>query len=494
LRSIIGRDGRGAVAAAVALTCAVVGALVLAPGAAGARGGTVGAPGVGDSFFAKSGNGGYDVSHYDVSLDYRPNRNLIHRGGTRTVIEAEVTQPAGLTRFNLDFRGLEITRLKVADAADSDIVYGEDEFSRDGQELTIHLDQAMPAGTDFRVVVRYQGKPKEITDPDDSLEGWVKTSDGAIALGEPRGTPTWIPSNDHPTDKATFVISLLVPTGYKAVSNGELADTVPSPNGKRRLFVWVSDQPMATYLATATIGKFDVDEETLPGTPSYSYTAVDRELNPGAIDRGPEIIDYLDGFIGAYPFDETGAIVDRGPRIGYALETQTRPFYPSPPGDGLVAHELSHQWFGNQISLADWSEIWLTEGFAQWAQWYWDDEDGGQPIAERVDDLCEIGAGNTGFWSPPPADVPGPEVMFNATIYERGGMTLQRLREWIGDADFFDVISTWAAQDPLGSYATDDFIAVVKSTSDRPDGEIDDFFTDWVRDQRKPDGPHGCPA
>ena len=490
LRSIIGRDGRNAAAAvAAALACA----LALAPSGAGALSGTVGAPGLGDSFFGKSGNGGYDVSHYEVSLGYNPKRNLF-RPVTRTVIEAEVTQPAGLTRFNLDFRGLEISHLEVVDAADTDTVYGKDEFTRDGQELTIDLDQAMPAGTDFLVFVEYDGKPKEITDPDGSLEGWVKTSDGAIALGEPSGTPTWIPSNDHPTDKATFVISILVPKGLKAVSNGELVASIPSPNGKRRLFVWVEDQPMATYLATATVGKFDVVEETLPGTPSYSYTAVDRELSPGAIDRGPEIIDYLDFFLGAYPFDETGAIVDRGARIGYALETQTRPFYPSPPGNGLVAHELAHQWFGNQISLADWSEIWLNEGFAQWAQWFWDDEDGGQPIDQRVDDLCEIGAGDSSFWNPPPAGVPGPDVMFNNTIYERGGMTLQRLRQWIGDPDFFTVMSNWTGQDPLGSYTTDDFIAIVKSISDQPDNEIEDFFTDWVRDQGKPDGPHGCTA
>ena len=245
---------------------------------------------------------------------------------------------------------------------------------------------------------------------------------------------------------------------------------------------------MATYLATATIGKFDVTEETLPGTPSYSYTAVDRKLDPGDIDRGPEIIDYLDGFLGPYPFDETGAIVDRGAKIGYALETQTRPFYPSPPGGGLVAHELAHQWFGDQISLADWSEIWLNEGFAQWAQWYWDDHDGGQVIEDRVDALCGISAGDTGFWNPPPAAVPGPEVMFDDTVYDRGAMTLQRLREWIGDADFFSLMSTWAGQDPLGSVTTPELIAMVKSISSEDDVDIDEFFADWVYDAGKPDG------
>ncbi|MEO8091688.1 MAG: M1 family metallopeptidase [bacterium] len=486
MRSIIGRGGRGAAGATVTVACAAVAAMALAPSGSGAGGGTIGSSGVGDPFFPKSGNGGYDVSHYEVSIAYEPKRNIF-RPVTRTVLEAEVTQPAGLTRFNLDFRGLKVTDLKVIDA-DTDAVYGEDDFSRDGQELTIDLDSAMPLGTDFLVFVHYRGKPKRLTDPDGSLEGWVKTGDGAISLGEPRGTPTWIPSNDHPTDKATFAIEILVPKGFKAVSNGELVESNPSPNGKRRLFAWEEVQPMATYLATATVGKFDVIRETLPGAPSYSYTAVDRKLDRGATDRGPEIIDYLDDSFGAYPFDETGAIVDRGAEIGYALETQTRPFYPSPPGDGLVAHELAHQWFGNQVSLADWSEIWLNEGFAQWAQWYWVEHDGGPAIAGRVNDLCEIPAGDSGFWNPPPATVPGPEVMFDDTVYERGAMTLQRLREWLGDPDFFNLISTWAGQDPLGSVTTDELIDSVKSISSESDGDIDDFFADWAYDNGKPDG------
>ena len=470
-------------AAAVASACALV---AVVPGA-GAKGGpTVGSEGVGDTFFPLSGNGGYDVSNYFVATAYEPERNFI-RPVSGTVITADVTQPAGLSAFDLDFRGLKIDDLEVSDT-DSSTVYGENDFERDGQELRIELDQTIPTGTEFEIALRYHGKPKELTDPDGSLEGWVKTSDGAIALGEPRGTPAWIPSNDHPTDKATFDFQFVVPKGYKVISNGELEGTQTSPGGNRRAFAWTEDQPMATYLATATIGKFKTEEETLSGTPSYSYTAVDKKTNPGAIDQGPEIIDFLDGSFGTYPFNETGAIVDRGAKIGYALETQTRPFYPSPPGDGLVAHELAHQWYGNQITLADWSEIWLNEGFAQWAQWWWDEEDGGENVSARVDDLCEIPDSDNGFWNPPPAEVPGPEVMFDNTVYERGGMTLQRLRELIGNTEFFQLMEDWASQDPLGAYTTEDFVAMTKSVSSVSDGQLDDFFADWLHEAGKPDG------
>jgi aminopeptidase N len=492
MRRLFGR-GAGVVLAATALG--------LAPAAAWAGIDTTGTPGldpVPDSFFPKSGNGGYDVSHYDVTLNYDPKTNKF-KSGTHTVIDAEVTQPDGLSRFDLDYRGPEITDLEVTD--DGSPV--PTDFKRKGQELIVSFgavvpkagagsfDGVVPNGDEMSIDVAYKGKPPELTDPDKSLEGWSPTKDGAFVVGEPRGTPAWMPSNDHPTDKATFELHATVPSSRFVVSNGVLDNAEPKGGGDKMIYDWFEDEPMATYLATATVGRFDVDEESLSGAPSYSLIAVDKSSERGAVDRSAEIVDFLDDTLGTYPFSAVGGIVDKARRVGYALETQTRPIYNSPPTHPLVAHELAHQWVGDNITLNDWSQIWLNEGFATYAQWAWVEAQGGQTLVDRVNEYCDIPASEKGFWNPPPASVPGPEVMFDGTVYDRGGMTLERLRELIGDTDFSASLDDWLAQDREGAYDTDDFIAIVKDNTETPDAELDDFFHDWLVAKGK---PNGCAA
>jgi aminopeptidase N len=478
--TVLSKGRRRGLATAVAATATA--ALMALPAGAAARGDTTGSAGLGDSFFAKSGNGGYDVSHYDVRLRYGPEKNVF-QAGTRTTVSAQVTQPAGLDRFHLDYRGPHITDLRVIDGAT--LVEIPSDFSRDGQELIITTEELLGASDEFSVQVSYRGKPTEITDPDGSTEGWVRTDDGAFVVGEPRGTPAWMPANDHPTDKATFEISVRVPNGYKAVSNGVLDSVAESGPPARRTFKWVEDEPMATYLATATVGRFHVTQD--PAPPYFEYYAVDKTLGDGgAVDRTADTIELFDDIVAPYPYSAIGGIVDSG-GAGYALETQTRPIYPGPPSSGLVAHEMAHQWFGDHTTPEDWSDIWLNEGFATWMEWYWDEAEGGPTTAERLNDLCQLSGGSSSM-NPPPASVPGPEEMFDNGVYQRGAGTLQSLRELIGDPDFFDVLAEWTGHDADDPVTTEDLIALVKAETGVPDTTIDEHFEDWAFDEGKPEG------
>jgi aminopeptidase N len=464
------RTGLGLAGAVIALSIALG-----LPPAVAIAGDTTGSRGVGDSFFPKAGNGGYRVEHYDLDLRYTPRTRLL-RATAR--VTADVTQPAGLTRFNLDFRGPRIRSLAVN---------GERaRFKRSGQELIIRPADRLAAGDEFMVRVRYRGRPGPIRDPDGSREGWVHTDDGAFVVGEPQGSPTWFPANDHPTDKATYRFEITVPKGTKAIANGRLSNRVGRRG--RTTFVWdTGEEQMASYLATATIGRFRVNATrfTLAGGQVASWVAVDTALaGRGDVGLGREILAYFEDRFGPYPFGSTGGIVDPAP-VGYALETQNRPIYPGPPGEILVAHELAHQWFGNAITLDAWPEIWLNEGFATWAEWWWAEGDGGSSVAARVAGLCDRPASDAGFWNPPPAEVPSPRMLFDQTIYDRGGMTLQALRQRIGDADFFTLLSTWTEQDPLDNVSTEEFIATAESASGE---ELSEFFDDWLRQPGKPDG------
>jgi aminopeptidase N len=465
---------QGGTLAALAGACATCAAL-----AASAHAGvpTHGSGGLGDPLYPQAGNGGYDVSSYDIELRYEPRTNRF-RAGTRTTILAEVTQPAGLSRFHLDFRGPAITGLEVNDAGAT--------YAREGQELVVDPAAPLPHGSTMEVVLRYRGEPSEVTDPDGSLEGWVRTDDGSFVVGEPQGSPGWYPANDHPSDKALFAISVEVPRGYKAVSNGTLEQ---ERSGDTRTFHWSADDPMATYLATATVGRFETEKAgDLPGEPGYSYTAVDpRFSGAGAIGKGLEIIDFFEESFGPYPFDATGGIVDHAPNVGYALETQTRPIYPGPPGAGLVAHEHAHQWFGNHVTPANWSEIWLNEGFATYANWMWSRERGGISLSGRLDGVCAH-PDTSSVWEPPPGAVSAPQEMFGNGVYVRGAAALQALRELIGGGDFLDVLGAWASLGPDFKASTPALVALVKERSSVPDATIDAHFEDWVFDDGKPEG------
>ena len=447
---------------------------VFAPAASAGGDGVNGPPGVGDPLFPKSGNGFYDVSDYDLRLNYSPRTDRL-RAAARIKATVETPGPP-LRRFNLDYRGPKIKSLEV-DGRRAD-------RRRNGQELIITPRQPLANGVEFRVRVLYAGKPRQLTDPDGGKEGWTKTPDGAIALGEPRGSPAWFPCNDHPTDKATYRIKLVTPGSVVGISNGRL---VRSRRGHRSVTVWRQAQPMATYLALAAIGKFRIDRGTMAG--ARYLGAVQRNLGQRALKRlrmrSRRAHRFLPGVAGPYPFDATGGVVDPS-NLGYALETQGRPYYPGPPSQDLVVHELAHQWFGNSVSPADWSEIWLNEGFATYMEWLYAEARGGPTAQQRFNQLYEShGPGDSGFWNPPPGQVPGPQKLFDNTVYDRGAMALQVLRHEIGDEDFETVLEEWATENEGGTVTTADFRAKIVAVA----GTVPPIFDQWLDQTGRPPAP-----
>jgi aminopeptidase N len=434
--------------------------------------GKPGAPGAGDPYFPLAGNGGYTVRHYDLGLAYDP---VTRQLDGNALITARAAQ--GLGKFDLDLSGLTVNSVRVDGKTAK--------WTRDGQELVITPKKALSKGATFRVAVAYHGVPEDVADPDGSPDGWISTDDGAFVAGEPQGAMTWFPADNHPVDKASYSFEITVPTGYTAVANGVLKSQ-RARNGKTT-FRWNQAEPMAAYLATATIGKFDIQKyRTASGIPVYN--AVDpREAAEAApaLAEIPKILDWETKFFGPYPFSAAGAIVDHAPDVGYALETQTRPLYDSAPGVGTVVHEMAHQWFGDSVSLTSWKDIWLNEGFATYAEWLWEEQHGGLSAQASFDRYYARPATNS-LWAFPSADPGNGANIFASPVYTRGAMALQKLRTAVGDTTFFAILKTWARQHRYGNGTTAQFTALSEKLSRK---DLRPLFQTWIYSAGKPAQP-----
>ncbi|MFI9825385.1 M1 family metallopeptidase [Streptomyces sp. NPDC052013] len=457
----------------------LVGVLVLLAACGGGVDGTPGAAGVRDPYFPKAGNGGYDVAHYDLDLGYEPRTR--HLSGTAT-LTARATQD--LSALNLDLEGLDVERVTVDGA--------EARWNRAGQELTVRPRDEVERDRTFRLTVRYSGTPLTLTDPDGSEEGWLATADGALALGEPVGSMAWFPGSHHPSDKATYAVSVTVPKGLRAVSNGEPAGQ--ETRGGRTTWSWRAGEPMASYLATVAIGRYDIARtRTAGGLPVL--TAVDpeqREASRGALAELPRVLDWAERRFGPYPFSTAGAIVERPEDSGYALETQSRPVLPGAPDTGLLVHELAHQWYGNSVTPRSWRDMWLNEGFATYAEWLWREDHGGDTAQQTFDALYAgehfaDAESDAALWSFPPADPPDAARLSDLPVYWRGAMVLHKVRQKVGDAAFFELLRGWAATHRHGTADTADFTAYVELRA--PDHDFTAIWSQWLHGDGKPPHP-----
>lgn len=442
---------------------------------------STGSSGLGDSLYPEFGNGGYDTQTY--TLDITVNEIDTSDLEAVTTITAVATQD--LSRFNLDFTGFEITSITVNDK--------KAEFNRQNQELEITPSQPLQNGETFTIVVEYQGIPDEMESQSmPVLTGWVKYDGGIFVLSEPDGSSNYYPVNDHPLDKAIYTLIVTVPKPYEVAANGVLEET--TDNGDSTTYQFTVRDPMASYLTTININEFDIETmESKNGVPIrnyYSTSLPDEVRKPFA--RQGEMIDYFSELFGEYPFEIYGAMVI-DTELGSALENQTMSIFGTDMVDVedveytelTVAHELAHQWFGDSVSVADWGDIWLNEGFATYAEGLWIEQiNGSDALNEWVISTYNEVRDNPEYY-PTPGN-PAADDLFNGGVYYRGGLTLHALRLEVGDDAFFEILRTYAERYKFANVTTADFIQTAEEVS----GEnLDDLFNAWLYDEKLPSLP-----
>ncbi len=425
----------------------------------------------GDPYFPGLGNTGYDARSYHLDLRYRPATRAL-----RAVATIRLQPRVDLSTFNLDLRGLRVRSVRVDGRPAA--------FSQAGGELVVDPAKNLKKGRIAVARIRYGGTTRRPVDNTGSLFGWVSTPDGAVVASEAYGAPTWYPVNDSPRDKARYSFRVTVPRGKVAVANGLPAGRPVTRQGWTT-YRWAERSPMASYLATVSIGDYAVTDRTVRGL--RIIDAVDRDLPAArkaqarrALAKQRDIIAFFARRFGPYPFTSAGGIVDDD-SLGYALETQTRPVYTGGASESTVAHEIAHQWYGDSVTPRRWADIWLNEGFATYAEWQWQAHTGGPSVAETAAEVLATPA-DSSLWELPPGD-PGAENLYDPAVYQRGALALFELREEIGAQPFARVLRRWAAEHRHRNAGTADLVALAEQVSGQ---ELDAFFQTWIYTPGKP--------
>jgi len=426
-----------------------------------------------DSYLPGHGDVSFDVKHYDLELTYKVEGNHLE-GRARVSCRARTE----LHELELDLHGLKVAKVTL----DGRRV----KYRQRRNRLHVHLDEAMSEGTTFEVGVSYGGHPGQERNRHLGTAGWEELTDGALVAAQPHGAPSWFPCNDRPSSKASYRVALTVPAEYLVHTNGVL--TSRRRHASSSTWVFEQSEPMAPYLATVHVGRYTRVE--LDG-PVESYAIAPVALTSrldSAFGRQAEMLETFVEAFGPYPFPSYGVVVTDD-ELEIPLESQgLSTFGANHLSDDwgcvrLVAHELSHQWFGNSVTTGTWQDIWLHEGFACYAEWIWSEASGGESAHEQAIRHHERLRGEA-------EDLllsdPGPDLMFDDRVYKRGALTLHALRLTLGDDVFFDLLRGWTRENAYGTVSTGDFVEHAQSFSD---ADLAGLFKEWLHQEPLPDLP-----
>ncbi|MEV6027028.1 M1 family metallopeptidase [Streptomyces sp. NPDC052036] len=435
-----------------------------------------------ERYFASHGSYGHHTLSYDLRLAYDP------AGGTlegRARIRAVADRP--LRRVELDLARLAVHTARVDGV--------EVHTRRRRNKLFLSAPRPLAAGTPFALEIGYGGRPGPLRTPFGPI-GWDRTGDahdGTLVAAQPLGAPSWFPCNDRPDDKAAFTFRVTVPHGHQVLANGTLRER--RALGPEERWTYHHPGPMAPYLAALYTGRFG--HETFRARDSATGRLVAgrnaypaRLADPARHDLGrqPQMLGAFTGWFGPYPFETYGAVVVDA-ELDEPVENQTLSVFGSNHIDGergwetLVAHELVHQWYGNSVSLRDWRDIWLNEGFATYGEWLWSEhigEDSADTIARAEWHRLARGAQDLRI-----AD-PGRRRIFDDRVYTRGACTLHALRLTMGEDRFFAMLRSWHRIHRGASATTSAFVAHAGRCSPLV---TEPLLRAWLYDSRLPPLP-----
>lgn len=387
-----------------------------------------------------------------------------------------LTTEVATAAISLDLHALRVTRVELSGALLR-------RWSHRSSRLTLRLTETVPAGSVLTVSVAYAGTPRTVPGPD-GRAGWEELADGVIVAAQPHSAPSWFPCNDRAADKAAYRISVTTDAAYTVVANGRFVER--RKVGRATQWTHAMDDPMAPYLATVQIGRYETTK--VPGAPVPVRIAHPPRLSAAVTEASSDqarMLALFSELFGPYPFAEYAVVVTHDV-LEIPLESRAVSTFGSNhctrswQAQRLIAHELSHQWFGNAVTAAQWSDIWLHEGFACYAEWLWSEAAGiatAQEQAARHHALLATSAQDI------VVGAPGAYDMFDDRVHKRGALTLHALRLAVGDEAFFAILRDWVARHRGGVVTTAQFEALCDRAADRRLGGL---FDAWLREKPLP--------
>jgi len=429
--------------------------------------------------------GGFDAHHYDLVIDLsRPESGEFEATAT---VRGDVA--AGADRIALDFAGLDIRSVDV----DGEPVA----FERDRAVLRIGPFEPAARTRAFRIV--YGGAPE-----DGLFFGEDANGDPAVfADNWPNRARWWFPSNDHPADKATVRFEVTVPTGFEVIANGALEESRPTGSG-HTTWVWRSDPavPIPSYTMVIGVARFERRPlgsaacDRSPAAPpsptspdgacadvSIWALAGDGDYGAQRFSRAPDMLDYYTELVGPYPYEKL-AHVESSTRFG-GMENSSAIFYgrggweARSMGEGVIAHETAHQWFGDAVSPASWYHLWVSEGFASYfGPLYFEARDGADAFRTLMRGSRET-ALTSGVVGQAIVDSTSNQLfdLLNANNYQKGSWVLHMLRRKLGDEDFFRGVRAYYRDHRHAEAETEDVRAALERASGQ---DLETFFEQWV--------------
>lgn len=432
-----------------------------------------------DSVYPEVGDPVVDALHYAIDLSWFPDE--------ADELTATTTLTFRATQDRADFQ-LDLAQNLSVSAVEVDGATAGWEHS--GKDLVV--TSPVVADQRYTVAITYAGPPEPaeapttrsdfeggvgLTRSDGEHDGWLWT------MQEPYGAFTWYPVNDQPADKALYDVTVHTQPGWKGVANGVLTEEVETTEESVTRFT--ADAPLPSYLATLAVGEYELTEDTSDsGVPLYYWTPVGDDDALAALQETRSALAYVEDLLGPYPFSSLGSVVVDSDS---AMETQTMITYGNTDytlSPATIVHEIAHHWYGNKVSPADWSDVWMNEGMATYVQLLYEaQEEYGVPEDEYVAFYAEENAGLRAESGPPAAY--DPAQFAESNIYIIPGVMWHELRRTIGDEAFWAMVRAWP------THAGEAFVSVDRSAylpwvSQQVGRDLSGFFASWLLAEAQP--------